>query len=81
MRLTVRLDDDIHAVARALAQTDNISLAAAVNLLARRGITNAAPIQPGSKRQKPLSDFPVSAGRRLITPADVEKINSENEGE
>ena len=43
MRTTLNIDDDVLAVARALARRNGISLGCALSELARRGFKRAAP--------------------------------------
>ena len=75
MRLTVRLDEDVYIVALALAQSERISIAEAVNRLVRRGVEgrSSAAHDP---RKRTASSFPTSAGKRLITARDVEQIEA-----
>jgi hypothetical protein len=77
MRLSLRLDEDVHAVAMALARSEHISLGKAINELARRGFQRQSD---GTKvRRTAKSDFPVSAGRRLITAEDVFRADANAE--
>ena len=77
MRLSIRIDEDVYAVALALARSEHISLGRAINQLARRGFHPTAS-KPALRKRRP-SDFPVSAGKRLITSEDVYRIESEDQ--
>jgi hypothetical protein len=68
MRLSLRIDEDVYAVAKALAHSEHVSIGRAINHLARQGFQRS----PGSKRR--LTDFPVSKGKRLFTAEDVYQI-------
>ena len=76
MRLSIRLDDDVYAVALALARSEHISLGKAINELARRGLNRPAS-KPSSRKHR-TTNFPVSAGKRLITNEDVYRIESDD---
>jgi hypothetical protein len=76
MRLSIRIDDDVYAVALTLARSEHISLGKAVNELARRGFQRSASKPVSRKRH--ATDFPVSAGKRLITSEDVQRIEADN---
>jgi len=75
MRLSIRIDEDVYAVALALARSEHISLGKAINQLARRGFHRSAS-KPASKKRQ--SDFPVSPGKRMITSDDVYSIESDD---
>jgi hypothetical protein len=75
MRLTVRLDEDVYTVALALARSEHISIAEAINRLVRRGVQARSSTAPDA-RKRALSKFPTSAGKRLITSHDVERIDA-----
>jgi len=68
MRLTINLDDELYAMARAHALRERISISKAISSLLRRQPTETAP---SKGRKKPgvhaRSGFPVvgSAGRKL----------------
>ena len=67
MRTTVTIDDDVLAVARALAERRRISLGSALSELARRGFRNAAAaVNSGDG-----SVFAVSSDAEPITSDDV----------
>jgi len=76
MRLSIRIEPDVYAVALALAHSEHISLGKAINQLARLGFERPASKSAARKRRN--ADFLVSAGKRLITAADVDRIESES---
>jgi hypothetical protein len=76
MRLTVRLDEDVYTVALALSQSERISIAEAINRLARRGVEGRSLGPHDARRKRTASRFPTSAGKRLITSRDVEQIDA-----
>jgi hypothetical protein len=76
MRLTVRLDEDVYTVALALAQSERISIAEAINRLVRRGVEPRLLVPPAAQRNRIASRFPTSPGKRLITSRDVERIDT-----
>ncbi|MCY4474805.1 MAG: hypothetical protein OXC83_05150 [Chloroflexi bacterium] len=67
MRTTVTIDDDVLAVARALADRNGCSLGSALSELARRGFRGAIP----SKEFGDGATFPVSVDAEPITSEDV----------
>ncbi len=67
MRLTVRLDDDLYALARAVSKAEDCSLSTAVNLLLRRA---RAPRQP----EQISEGFPVVRCHTAFTGSDVERL-------
>ena len=67
MRTTLNLDDDVLAVARALADRKGGSLGGAVSELARRGFTGARPSRHGVDG----TVFDVLADAAPITSDDV----------
>lgn len=73
MRTTITIDDDILAIARALAQQNGLSLGRAVSELARRGqrATAAAAESDG------LPVFAVPRDAKPITSDDVYKALGE----
>jgi antitoxin component of RelBE/YafQ-DinJ toxin-antitoxin module len=76
MRLTVRLDEDVYTAALALADSERISIAEAINRLVRRAV-QTRPLPPkDTRRKRAQSRFPTSAGKRLITSRDVEQIDA-----
>jgi hypothetical protein len=76
MRTTVRLDEDVYIVALALAQSERISIAEAINRLVRRGVEGRSSAAHDPRRKRTVSSFPTSAGKRLITSRDVEQIDA-----
>lgn len=78
MRLSVNLDDDLYTVAKSLARADEISLSSAINLLIRRSL---APRTNDSKGGVDGTALPVISGRRLVTSADVYRLDGEAQGD
>ncbi len=76
MRLSVNLEDDLYAIAKSLAKSEDCSLSAAVNLLVRRAVEGPPDGTP-TFFIHPVSGLPVSRGRRLITSEDVAAIEDE----
>ena len=72
MRLSLRIDDDVYAVAKALAHSEHVSIGRAINHLARQGFQRNPTRSAESKRR--LTNFPVSKGKRLFTAEDVYQI-------
>ena len=66
MRTTVTIDDDVLAVARALAERNRSSLGSALSELARRGFKSTATREDGDG-----TTFPVAADAESITSEDV----------
>lgn len=67
MRTTVTIDDDVLAVAKALASRRRTSLGSALSELARRGFRSASPVQKGEDD----TVFAVRADAEAITNEDV----------
>ena len=67
MRTTVTIDDDVLAVARALADRKGGSLGSALSELARRGFRNTTLVMEGGDG----TTFSVEAGAEPITSEDV----------
>ena len=67
MRTTLTIDDDVLAVARALAERDGTSVGRALSELARRGFKGA----PADGRRGHGAVFAVDAGADPITSEDV----------
>ncbi len=67
MRTTVTIDDDVLAVARALAERKGSSLGSALSELARRGFRSNAIVGEGGDG----TTFPVVADAEPITSEDV----------
>ena len=74
MRTTLTLDDDVLAVARALAARRGVSLGSAVSDLARRGFRGTGA---GDQTGDGIPVFPVPADAAPITSEDVRKALSE----
>jgi hypothetical protein len=74
MRLSIRIEDDVYSVALAIARSEHISIGKAINLLARRGF-HPSTAKPASKKSR-TTDFPVSAGKMLITSEDVDRADT-----
>ncbi len=75
VRLTVRLDDDLHRMASAYAAAEGCSISTAINRLLRRLIAGGTVARRGNER------FPVSKtrGSRVVTTAEVRRLESEDE--
>lgn len=69
MRTTLNIDDDVLAVARALAAQTGQSLGKAVSELARRSLPRRLEID----EKNGIPHFRVPAGTRPITNEDVKK--------
>lgn len=67
MRTTVTIDDDVLAVARALAERNGSSLGSALSELARRGFRNS----PANEGDADGTVFSVRADTEPITSEDV----------
>ena len=66
MRTTVTIDDDVLAVARALAERNGVSLGSALSELARRGFKGTT-----ATRDDGATVFPVTPDAEPITSEDV----------
>lgn len=73
MRTTLNIDDDVLAVARALAAHTGKSLGQAVSELARRSLPRRLEID----EKKGVPKFRVAANARPITNEDVRKALSD----
>ena len=67
MRTTVTIDDDVLAVARALAERNRSSLGSALSELARRGFKSTA----AARENGDGTTFPVAADAEPITSEDI----------
>ncbi len=67
MRTTVTIDDDVLAVARALADRKGSSLGSALSELARRGFRSNATVGEGGDG----TTFPIAVDAEPITSEDV----------
>ena len=74
MRTTVTIDDDVLAVARALAERSGSSLGHALSELARRGFKGTSTVADAGDGV-PVFRVPVDAGP--ITSEDVYRVLSE----
>lgn len=72
MRLTVNLEDDLYAIARSLAKTEDCSISEAINRLLRRALEPARP-PPSSTDEA----FPIVRGAAPFTSEDVYRIDGE----
>jgi len=73
MRLTINLDDELYAMARAHAVRERISLSKAISSLLRRQDFESSPAK-GRKKPglHPRSGFPVvAAGGRKLKPEEI----------
>lgn len=70
MRLSVNLEDDLYAIAKSVAQAEDCSVSAAVNKLLRQRIEVA-------QARRKNTGLPVSAGRRPIKAAEIDKLLAE----
>ncbi|MBX3745081.1 MAG: hypothetical protein KF833_07200 [Verrucomicrobiae bacterium] len=78
MRLTIRLEPELYAVAKSLAKAEDCSLSTAVNRLLHRALA-AEPSHPPPTRQTPTTrhGLPISRARRPITAEDVARTEEE----
>lgn len=73
MRTTLDIEDSVLAAARALAQSEGVSLGAAVSLLARRGLAPTAPVE--------RDGFPVFDVAHDLPPLTLELVNAHRDGD
>lgn len=78
MRLTINLEDDLYAMARAHSVAERISISKAVNALLRLKKSSPPPMSPATKKDPketcglhPISGFPVSITASETMPADA----------
>jgi hypothetical protein len=76
MRLTINLDDDTYAVAKALAAENRTSVSASVNQLIRRAIEKSA--EPAPRKRYARLQLPVVEGISLVTSAQVKEAELED---
>jgi hypothetical protein len=76
VRLTINLDHDTYAVAKALAAENRTSISASVNQLIRRAIEKSA--EPAPNRRHDGLRLPVVAGISLVTSAQVKAAELED---
>ena len=72
MRLTINLDDELHAIAKSLAAADGCSLNAAIQKLIRRGLVR----RPDAAKTDELG-LPIVPCIRTFTSEDVEKLDAD----
>lgn len=75
MRLTVNLEDDLYALAKAVARAEDCSLSAAVNRLLRRVVEPIGTTSPSGR-----SAIPLVRCRARFTSEDVERFEVTDEG-
>lgn len=73
MRLSVNLDDDLYAIAKARAKSEDCSIGAAINKLLRERLNPQHAVRPAKIAQ----GFPVVDGDRLFTDEDVYRLDGE----
>ena len=82
MRMTVNLDKDLYAVAKALARESETSISAAVNELIRRALARSPQAPAGGQQHDGTrtgkAGLPVVACRRTFTSEDVYRIDQES---
>jgi len=86
-RLTISLDDDLHAMVRAHAVANDLSLSKAIGDLLRRRLAIPDASSPRleeeagpSSHTHPISGFPVSEGDgRTITGDDVRRAEEDDD--
>jgi hypothetical protein len=71
MRTTISLDDDLYAIASAIAKDQRKPLSAVVNALLREGLNS------GSNRRSRKSRFPSFRASRKVTSEDVRALEDE----
>jgi hypothetical protein len=76
MRLTINLDDDTYAIAKALAAENRTSVSASVNQLIRRAIEKSA--KPALRKRHGGLRLPVVAGVAIVTSAQVREAELED---
>ena len=73
MRTTLTIDDDVLMAAKALAETQNVSVGIALSRLARQGLNTTADLP--ERNGIPL--FPVSDKAQVITLEQVKRLEDE----
>jgi plasmid stability protein len=76
MRLTINLDDDTYAVAKALAAENRTSVSASVNQLIRRALEKSS--EPAPRKRYARLRLPVVEGISLVTSAQVKEAELED---
>lgn len=74
-RITISMDDELHAVARAHAVASRMSLSKAINDLLRRQVAPppGTTHRVGTSRVSPVTGLRVSRGDRPVTDEDVRR--------
>lgn len=79
MRLTITLDDDLYAMARAHAVARHVSISKAIADLLRRQIVKVDPAGP-SFYIDPVTQLPVVRGRtEKVTVTDVQRVDEDED--
>ena len=73
MRITLTIDDDVLAVARAMAERNGSSLSSAISELARRGIKEMGNVEFDDG----IPVFRVAPDARPVTSQDVKEAQSD----
>ena len=73
MRITLTIDDDVLAVARAMAERNGSSLGSAISELARRGIKEVGRVEV----EDGIPVFRVAPDARPVTSEDVKEALSD----
>ena len=74
MRLSVNLEEPHYRAAKALAQSENISLSRAVNKLISLGFERAQVVE---EPESDYQSFPVSKGARRVTSDMIEALEND----
>lgn len=75
MRTTLSIDDDILAIARALAEREGRSLGEVISDLARKGLN---PPAPAPSRRNGIRLMPVTQGATMATLDLVNRLRDES---
>lgn len=73
MRLSISLDDDLYAIAKARAKSEDCSIGAAINKLLRERLKPQYAVRPANVAK----GFPVVDGDRVFTDEDVYRVDNE----
>ena len=76
MRTTLKIDDDVLAAAKGLAERDDVTLGEAISTLARRGLERPALKASVSRNGVPL--IPVKSGGVPVTLELVNRLRDED---
>ena len=83
MRLSINLDDDLYAMARAHAVAERISISKAVNALLRSQSTSRGATPRGREHSasylSPVTGIRVSRGQRPVTNEDAKRLEEEED--